>query len=195
MVRGAHRGGGEQRLADPRPRSPGRRASARKRTGKHTVSLPYFAVDDVDAALQRVKELGGSVIHPAIPIARSARSRAWKRSSATGVLSARSMTRVRGIERSGARAPLPGGLIAVIRRRALGKQDRRRSAATFTPPSRSRRPPTRSCHALRKRAPFAGRARGDVGGVLMTPSPVMPIIRMNDGSGVLSALWRRDRSV
>lgn len=28
-----------------------------------TVSLPYFAVDDVDAALQRVKELGGSVIH------------------------------------------------------------------------------------------------------------------------------------
>ena len=59
-----------QRLADPRPRSPGRRASARTRTGKHTVSLPYFAVDDVDAALQRVKELGGSVIHSAIPIAR-----------------------------------------------------------------------------------------------------------------------------
>jgi uncharacterized protein len=29
-----------------------------------TVSLPYFAVDDVDAALERVKELGGSVIHP-----------------------------------------------------------------------------------------------------------------------------------
>ena len=28
-----------------------------------TVSLPYFAVDDVDAALERVKELGGSVIH------------------------------------------------------------------------------------------------------------------------------------
>lgn len=28
-----------------------------------TVSLPYFAVDDVDAALARVKELGGSVIH------------------------------------------------------------------------------------------------------------------------------------
>jgi uncharacterized protein len=29
-----------------------------------TVSLPYFAVDDIDVALERVKELGGSVIHP-----------------------------------------------------------------------------------------------------------------------------------
>ena len=29
-----------------------------------TVSLPYFTVEDVDAALARVKELGGSVIHP-----------------------------------------------------------------------------------------------------------------------------------
>jgi predicted enzyme related to lactoylglutathione lyase len=29
-----------------------------------TVSLPYFAVPDVDEALERVKELGGSVIHP-----------------------------------------------------------------------------------------------------------------------------------
>jgi predicted enzyme related to lactoylglutathione lyase len=29
-----------------------------------TVSLPYFAVDDLDGALERVKELGGSVIHP-----------------------------------------------------------------------------------------------------------------------------------
>ena len=27
-------------------------------------SLPYFAVDDVAAALDRVKELGGEVIHP-----------------------------------------------------------------------------------------------------------------------------------
>jgi uncharacterized protein len=27
-------------------------------------SLPYFTVDDLDAALERVKELGGSVIHP-----------------------------------------------------------------------------------------------------------------------------------
>lgn len=29
-----------------------------------TASLPYFAVDDLDVALERVKELGGTVIHP-----------------------------------------------------------------------------------------------------------------------------------
>ena len=29
-----------------------------------TASLPYFAVDDLDRALERVKELGGSIIHP-----------------------------------------------------------------------------------------------------------------------------------
>jgi predicted enzyme related to lactoylglutathione lyase len=29
-----------------------------------TVSLPYFAVDDLPAALTRVGELGGTVIHP-----------------------------------------------------------------------------------------------------------------------------------
>ena len=29
-----------------------------------TVSLPYFAVEDIDAALRRVAELGGTVIHP-----------------------------------------------------------------------------------------------------------------------------------
>jgi len=27
-------------------------------------SLPYFAVDDIDSALARVTELGGTVIHP-----------------------------------------------------------------------------------------------------------------------------------
>jgi predicted enzyme related to lactoylglutathione lyase len=27
-------------------------------------SLPYFAVEDVEAALRRVAELGGSVVHP-----------------------------------------------------------------------------------------------------------------------------------
>jgi predicted enzyme related to lactoylglutathione lyase len=27
-------------------------------------SLPYFTVDDIDGALERVKQLGGSVIHP-----------------------------------------------------------------------------------------------------------------------------------
>ncbi len=29
-----------------------------------TASLPYFTVADLDAALERVSELGGSVIHP-----------------------------------------------------------------------------------------------------------------------------------
>ncbi len=29
-----------------------------------TFSLPYFEVDDLDAALQRVSDLGGSVVHP-----------------------------------------------------------------------------------------------------------------------------------
>ena len=29
-----------------------------------TVSLPYFAVDDMAAALERVAELGGEIIHP-----------------------------------------------------------------------------------------------------------------------------------
>jgi predicted enzyme related to lactoylglutathione lyase len=29
-----------------------------------TFSLPYFAVDDLEAALSRVKALGGAVVHP-----------------------------------------------------------------------------------------------------------------------------------
>jgi predicted enzyme related to lactoylglutathione lyase len=29
-----------------------------------TVSLPYFTVPDIDAALEQVKALGGAVIHP-----------------------------------------------------------------------------------------------------------------------------------
>ena len=29
-----------------------------------TGSLPYFTVDDMPAALQRVRELGGSIVHP-----------------------------------------------------------------------------------------------------------------------------------
>jgi predicted enzyme related to lactoylglutathione lyase len=29
-----------------------------------TASLPYFSVSDLSAALERVRELGGSVIHP-----------------------------------------------------------------------------------------------------------------------------------
>jgi predicted enzyme related to lactoylglutathione lyase len=31
-----------------------------------TVSLPYFAVPDMDAALEQVTALGGSVIHPGL---------------------------------------------------------------------------------------------------------------------------------
>ena len=29
-----------------------------------TASLPYFTVDDIDAAMERVRELGGDVVHP-----------------------------------------------------------------------------------------------------------------------------------
>ena len=37
---------------------------ARGRGPGDTFSLPYFAVDDVERALERVRELGGTVIHP-----------------------------------------------------------------------------------------------------------------------------------
>jgi uncharacterized protein len=37
---------------------------ARGRGPGDTVSLPYFTVSDIAEALQRVKALGGSVIHP-----------------------------------------------------------------------------------------------------------------------------------
>jgi uncharacterized protein len=37
---------------------------ARGRGPGDSVSLPYFAVDDLDGALERVKALGGTVIHP-----------------------------------------------------------------------------------------------------------------------------------
>ena len=37
---------------------------ARGRGPGDTFSLPYFTVSDIAEALQRVKELGGSVIHP-----------------------------------------------------------------------------------------------------------------------------------
>src|SRR3954451_4967204 len=36
----------------------------RGRGAGDTASLPYFAVADMDAALEAVKRLGGSVIHP-----------------------------------------------------------------------------------------------------------------------------------
>jgi predicted enzyme related to lactoylglutathione lyase len=37
---------------------------ARGRGPGDSLSLPYFAVEDVAAALERVAELGGSVVHP-----------------------------------------------------------------------------------------------------------------------------------
>jgi predicted enzyme related to lactoylglutathione lyase len=37
---------------------------ARGRGPGDSFSLPYFAVDDLDGALERVKALGGTVIHP-----------------------------------------------------------------------------------------------------------------------------------
>ena len=41
------------------------RTVARVRTGPgDRVSLPYFSVSDMDAALQRVGALGGEIIHP-----------------------------------------------------------------------------------------------------------------------------------
>jgi predicted enzyme related to lactoylglutathione lyase len=47
------RSGGTELGLHPRGPGPGDR-----------VSLPYLAVDDLPAALRRVEELGGSVIHP-----------------------------------------------------------------------------------------------------------------------------------
>jgi len=60
-VRGEDQGEGWQTHGDagaalgvhPRGRGPG-----------DSVSLPYFAVDDLAVALERVRELGGSVVHP-----------------------------------------------------------------------------------------------------------------------------------
>jgi predicted enzyme related to lactoylglutathione lyase len=58
------------------PRGPGEgegwQAAADESVGVHargrgpgdTFSLPYFAVDDLDGAVSRVQELGGSVVHP-----------------------------------------------------------------------------------------------------------------------------------
>jgi uncharacterized protein len=37
---------------------------ARGRGPGDSFSLPYFAVSDLDAALERVRTLGGSVVHP-----------------------------------------------------------------------------------------------------------------------------------
>ena len=48
------------------PRAPGPAVGVHERGSGpgDTVSLPYFEVDDMGAALARVTELGGSLIHP-----------------------------------------------------------------------------------------------------------------------------------
>jgi predicted enzyme related to lactoylglutathione lyase len=45
-------------------RAPAVGVHARGRGPGDSVSLPYFAVDDVPEALERVAALGGSVVHP-----------------------------------------------------------------------------------------------------------------------------------
>lgn len=48
----------------PEPESPVVGVHERGRGPGDTASLPYFAVDDLPAAVERVTALGGSVIHP-----------------------------------------------------------------------------------------------------------------------------------
>ena len=50
-------------MADPWRLTGGRRPRARARSGRF-LSLPYFEVADVAAALERVEELGGTIVHP-----------------------------------------------------------------------------------------------------------------------------------
>jgi predicted enzyme related to lactoylglutathione lyase len=45
-------------------RAPAIGVHARGRGPGDSFSLPYFAVEDLDRALERVQELGGTVIHP-----------------------------------------------------------------------------------------------------------------------------------
>jgi predicted enzyme related to lactoylglutathione lyase len=47
-----------------RARAPAVGIHARGRGPGDSVSLPYFEVENLDAALRRVEELGGSVVHP-----------------------------------------------------------------------------------------------------------------------------------
>lgn len=64
--------GSTSRPGPPRPDPGGRQRPTTLRLGVHdrgpgpgdTASLPYFTVDDLATALERVRELGGSVIHP-----------------------------------------------------------------------------------------------------------------------------------
>jgi predicted enzyme related to lactoylglutathione lyase len=50
-------------VADPLGRPDGRCARARTWAGD-SFSLPYFAVSDMAEALENVRALGGSVVHP-----------------------------------------------------------------------------------------------------------------------------------
>jgi predicted enzyme related to lactoylglutathione lyase len=60
--RAGHEGAGHQtRHADPSRPAVG--VHERGRGPGDTRSLPYFAVPDMDAALERVRELGGGVVH------------------------------------------------------------------------------------------------------------------------------------
>ena len=51
-------------LADRFGRAHGGRPRTRARPGRPRSSLPYFAVADLAEAVARVKELGGTVVHP-----------------------------------------------------------------------------------------------------------------------------------
>lgn len=59
---GAGEGSGWQ--SEPSPDAAAIGVHERGRGPGDSYSLPYFAVDDLDAALERVGELGGTVIHP-----------------------------------------------------------------------------------------------------------------------------------
>jgi predicted enzyme related to lactoylglutathione lyase len=60
QVRDASDGDGWQ----TRPEDPGLGLHARGRGPGDSFSLPYFAVSDIAEALERVRALGGSVVHP-----------------------------------------------------------------------------------------------------------------------------------
>lgn len=58
------RGVGEGDGWQSRSATPAIGVHARGRGPGDSLSLPYFAVDDMAAALSRVRSLGGSVVHP-----------------------------------------------------------------------------------------------------------------------------------
>jgi predicted enzyme related to lactoylglutathione lyase len=60
QVRGASDGEGWQTLSD----GPGLGLHARGRGPGDSFSLPYFSVRDIAVALERVRRLGGTVVHP-----------------------------------------------------------------------------------------------------------------------------------